>query len=170
MKTARTVLRIVGIFTILIAALGILYESRTLLFGFPRFSPEKETPYFYHALYSMSSVCIVFYALLVISGFHLVKYNIRILRLFYAVLLTEVIYFLLIVLVLVNLPGIGLSIFAASAVANGGLMFQAWTLFPIWAPILATWAARKIEKQSSTPPSNVSGTRGLGGFGLSMGG
>jgi len=154
MKTAKTTLRVVGIFTILIASLGLLYESRTLLFGFQRFSPETDTPYFYHALYPMASLCIVFYILLIISGVHLMRYDIRILKLLNAVILAEILYFLLIVLVLINIPGIGLSIFTASGVANGGLMFQAWTLFPIWAPLLARWAAKRIEKLSS-PPSNV---------------
>ena len=42
------------------------------------------------------------------------------------------------------IPDIGMSIGAATGVANGGLVIQGITLFPLWGPLLVTWAARRM--------------------------
>jgi hypothetical protein len=40
---------------------------------------------------------------------------------------------------------------AASGVSSGGLMYQIYVVFPIWGPLLALWARRRILATVAAP-------------------
>jgi hypothetical protein len=91
----------------------------------------------------MSAICIVCYLTLLVIGVQFLRLNASLLRLFSAVMIFEVVYFFTIAFAWMS-PGIGMSIAAASGVANGGLMLQLLPLFPLWGPLLAHWAKQNM--------------------------
>ncbi len=134
----------VGIVSIVVAAVGFWYNMTTLLVDFSGFERDHSIPYFYHAFYAMSAICIVCYAVLLICGVQFVRLRTGLLKIFVGVVIFEVVYFLSLGPVSL-VPRIGMSVGAAVGVANGGLMFQAVILFPLWAPLLARRAARELS-------------------------
>jgi len=149
MKVARGVLIGVGLLSIAFALLGLLYNSSTLAVGFSgAFSGparDLEVPYFVPAFYTMSAICIGCYAVLFVCGVQFVRLRAGVLPLFVGVLLFEVVYFFA-VAVTWAVPTVGMSVGAATGVANGGLMFQGCVLFPFWAPPLAWWAKKRLSR------------------------
>jgi len=153
MKKAQGFLIALGVVTIVLGLLGLWYNSASLFANFADVVQEHDIPYFYPAFYVMSAICIICYILLLYCGIQFIRLRTDIMRLFVGVLIFEVIYFFSIG-VMWLIPKIGMIVAAATGVANGGLMFQAFILFPLWAPFLAGWAARKITQ--SKEPSNKS--------------
>ncbi|MHC4570730.1 MAG: hypothetical protein ACYS0C_01460 [Planctomycetota bacterium] len=151
MKKAKGFMIAVGVISTVLAVLGLWYNSSSLFTDFSEFVQEQDIPYFYPAFYTMSAVCIACYSILLICGVQFLRLRTRLLSLFVVVLIFEVIYFFSIGAMWL-VPKIGMSVAAATGVANGGLTFQAFVLFPLWAPFLTRWAARKISK--SGEPSN----------------
>jgi hypothetical protein len=99
----------------------------------------------------MSAICIACYISLFVCGVQFIRLRTRILKFFIGVIIFEVMYIPAIGLTWL-IPKVGMSIGAATGVANGGMMFQAFILFPLWAPLLAGWASgrlREMEKASS---------------------
>ena len=95
----------------------------------------------------MSTICIVCYILLMVTGVQFVRGKTGLARLFTGVLIFEVVYFFSVAMMWL-MPKIGMSVAAASGVANGGLAFQIITLFPLWAPFTVRWAIRNQEELS----------------------
>jgi len=148
MKKQMVVLKVVGALATTTAALGLLCNGLalpTLLMNRP-YNPD--TPYFLPAFLIMSGLCIGFYVILLVFGIQFVRGRTGLIRMFSGLMVCEVIYFLS-VSFLWLMPGIGRSIGAATGVANGGLMFQAVILFPLWAPFAVKWAKRTLEDKSS---------------------
>jgi len=67
------------------------------------------------------------------------------------VVLFEVMYFFFIAMLWIH-PEFGLSIGAATGVANGGLMFQFLIGFPLWAPLAVIWARYRFGNESLNQP------------------
>jgi hypothetical protein len=65
------------------------------------------------------------------------------------VLLFEVIYFLSVSLLWTRLTS-GMSVAAATGVANGGLMVQFVILFPLWGPLVLWWAKKRLDQGEQT--------------------
>lgn len=152
-RTPKITLQVVGAIALLCAAFGFYYNATTLTIAFSgRFSAGRshETPYFYPAFYVMSAICIGCYSLLAIFGIQFVRGRDSHIRRFITLLVFEVVYFFLVAMFWL-VPGVGMSIGAASGVANGGLMAQFIILFPLWAPPLALWAQRCSTNTDPTP-------------------
>ncbi|MHC4443355.1 MAG: hypothetical protein ACYTF1_17225 [Planctomycetota bacterium] len=134
-------LRFIGVALIIFVGLGLWYNGTVMLTKFPA---DPSTPYFSHAFYIMLAICIACYLTLLFIGLQFIRLKSSLLRLFIGVMIFEVVYFFAVGFLWLS-PGLGSSVATASGVANGGLMFQFLTLFPLWGPFLASWATRRIE-------------------------
>jgi glucan phosphoethanolaminetransferase (alkaline phosphatase superfamily) len=140
----------VGVVGGLAAVLGLLYNFTSLtavLNGGPSDLVEQHgLTYFYPAFYVMSCICIACYILLLLCVADLLRVRFRRLWLFTGVLVFEVVYFFSVGMSWL-IPSVGMSIGAATGVANGGLTVQFLILFPLWAPIVVWWARMKLEHE-----------------------
>ena len=147
LRWAQIALRAVGIVAILLATGGFLYTAAYLYAvasgGIDQLAVEAGTPYVHTAFYVMASACITFYAVLLLCGIQFVRLRSSLWWLFIAVLVSEVIYYLLIGW-LWSHSTLGSSIAGASGISSGGLVFQFVLLFPFWAPIIV-WLARRSQ-------------------------
>ena len=91
----------------------------------------------------MSGVCILFYLLLGITGIQLMRLRAQWAFVLVAIVIAEVAYWFSIT-PLSTIPKYGDSVPSALGVSSGGLMFQVFILFPIWAPLAALWARKRI--------------------------
>ena len=148
MKIPKGVLVTVGVCSTALALLGLWYNLHTLLVSlsgtFSDLVERHDIPHFYTAFYTMSAICIVCYAILLFCGVQFVRSRTGVFPLFVGVLVFEVAYFFSVAMMWM-VPGVGMSVGAATGVANGGLMFQAVVLFPLWAPFLAGWARKRVS-------------------------
>lgn len=134
-------LRFVGCALVLFAGLGLWYNGSGLFAPMP---PDPSLPYFLHAYYTMSAICVACYVTLLVIGIQFIRLNSSLLRLFIGIMIFEVVYFFSTAFVSMT-PEVGMSVGAATGVANGGLMFQFLPLFPLWGSLLARWAMQEIE-------------------------
>jgi hypothetical protein len=154
MKTAKGFMIAVGIASIAMAGIGLWYNLMTLFTDFSDLVQEKGIVYFYPAFYTMSAICIACYVALLLCGVQFVQLRTSLLKLFVGVIIFEIVYFFSIGPMWL-IPKIGMSIGAATGVANGGLMFQAFILFPLWAPFIAGWAARRLKETEKASNSEI---------------
>jgi len=136
----------VGVAGIIFAGLGLWYNGSMIFAEFP---DDPSEPYFRHAFYTMSAICVACYSMLAYVGVQFVRAKSSPLRLFVGLMIFEVAYVFGLG-AFWSTSRLGLSIAAASGVANGGLMFQLVALFPLWGSLLARWAKTQIE----LPPSD----------------
>jgi hypothetical protein len=129
-----------------LAVLGLWYNSITLFADYSSvlsdLGREKELGHFYTALHVMSATCIAFFLSLLVSGIQLVRKKVDWAFVLAGVIAFEIVYFLLVTQLWTS-STYGYSVAAATGVANGGLMFQAFTLYPVWALPVAFWARHK---------------------------
>ena len=134
---------------VLSAIFGLYYSGTSLFAAFGgRFSElvaQRKLAGFYPTFYFMSCVCITCYLLLLVSSVNLLLGRLRWSRLLTAVVIFEVAYFAAVAALW--LSPFGMSVGAATGVANGGLMAQFVILFPLWAPLLLWRARRKAEHE-----------------------
>ncbi len=146
---ARVSVIVVGGVAVLAALFGLYYNGTTLILAirgsFSEQDAQQKLTYFYPVFYSMSAICITFYFLLLVSGIALLRVRLGWSGFLSWLLLFEVIYFFSIGFLWL-IPNVGMSIAAASGVANEGLMVQFIILFPLWAPLVLWWARRKLEQ------------------------
>ncbi len=154
MTLKRLLYAIAGIGSIGSAAAGFWYNS-VVLSSFFRgaFQPDPETPYFLHAYIVMSAICWACFALLLICGIQFLRMKTKLVNAFMGLLLFEVLYFFAVGVLWMLPEGVGMSIAAATGVANGGLVFQAFVLFPLWAPILLMVAGRIPDRSNQSASS-----------------
>jgi len=146
-KSSRTLV-IVGIFSILMASLGLMYNLDSITADFStvitELQAENDMQYFYTAFYTMTSICVFIYILLFISGIQLIRGYTLFSYVLLGIVIFEVVYYFILGQLWLH-PDYGTSIAAATGVANGGLMIQVFTLFPLWAPILAIWSSKNSD-------------------------
>ena len=151
-KTAKVLVVTIGLVAVLAALFGLYYNSMSLssaLGGaFADMAAEKGLIFMMPAFYIMSSICIVCYLILLACGLDMIRARVRCFWLMTSVLLFEIAYFFL-VSVLWMVPDIGMSVGAATGIANGGLMIQYAILFPLWAPIVLSWARTRMKSDIS---------------------
>lgn len=116
--------------------------------AFDRMDPKHPAPYFYPAFYTMSLICIVFFFALIVCSVQLLRRKLGFFYLYAGLLFVEVLYFFGVGTLWFS-PKLGMSISAATGVANGGLMFQFMILLPLWGPA-AVFVARKILQKEIT--------------------
>src|SRR5439155_15928400 len=123
---------IVGLVATLASLCGLWYNGTTIVTalhgGFSDLVSKLGLSYFYPAFSLMSGICILCYLLLLVFGIDLLRARLRWSWFLTGVLLFEVIYFFSIALFWL-VPSIGMSVGAATGVANGGLMAQFIILF-----------------------------------------
>ena len=149
-KSVVVSLVVLGIVSIICAGFGLYYNISTISVSFSgafdKLIQEHQLSHFYAAFYAMSSVCILFYLLLLLCGVYFIRRKIRYVPLFVIVLLMEIIYFFAIGGFGWHLGDISQSIAGATGVANGGLMAQFFILPPLWGSVLAIWAKKQNRK------------------------
>lgn len=142
-------LRIVAFTSILMAVLGVCY---TLSYFIALYSEpfDTEAPYFREAYYTMVAICLSFYALLFFLGFQFWRLKTEYRFWFLGTVVAEIAYFFALGhLWRLDDERIALSIAAATGVANGGLVAQGVTLFPIWAALIVFWAhSNKLQARA----------------------
>ena len=147
-NTPKVVIRVIGILSIILACSGLWYNTSSFFFILNSVEYDSEKPYFKPAFFIMSLVCITCYVALLIIGIEFVRLKGRFRHTFVGLLIFEVVYFISIsFLWMVPVRNFAISVAAATGVANGGLMFQFITLFPLWAPFLVFWAHKRIRTQ-----------------------
>lgn len=148
MRVAKAALIFVGIAAIILAIVGLVYNFASLCADFSSLLQKNEVPYFYPAFYAMSVICIVCYVLLFYVGVQMIRGEPHVTRLLVLLIVFEILYFFAVGFLWVT-PNYGMSIAAATGVANGGMMFQVFCLFPMWAPIVAYVASRSLSNRTS---------------------
>jgi hypothetical protein len=147
-KIPRTVAIGTGVLALSSAAYGLYLSLKSFIRaiggGFTEFLQQYEVPYFYPAFYSMLSVTIVCCLVLAWCGLDQVRLRVAHLKLFIWLFVCEVMYFFFIGGFLWPLPDTGMSIGAASGVANNGLMPPFYILLPLWAPFALAWAKKRL--------------------------
>ena len=149
MKKAKVIMIGMGIVSISMAVVGLWYNLTTLFTNFSSLVQEYDIPHFYPAFYTMSTICIGCYLVLLTCGVQFIRLRTGLVKLFVGILIFEVVYFFSIGTMWL-IPKVGMSVGAATGVANGGLMFQAFILFPLWAPFLAGWAHKRLIASEAT--------------------
>ncbi|MBC8115028.1 MAG: hypothetical protein H7062_11655 [Candidatus Saccharimonas sp.] len=144
---------IVGVFILLTAFFGLWYNAMSMIGVLAGASDpllkQFDLPFFYHAYYAMSGICVFCYVVLLVCGVDLIRSRLRWSRLVTLVLVFEMGYFLAVGSLWLE-PTIGRSVGAATGVANGGMMAQFIILLPLWGPLLLWWA--KSRQQSRAAP------------------
>jgi len=144
----KVVIRVIGILSIIMACLGLWYNTSSFFSFLNIVEYDPEMPYFKPAFFIMSFVCVACYVALLVIGIEFVRLKLRFRRMFTGLLIFEVAYFISIsILWSVPVRNFSMSVAAATGIANGGLMFQFITLFPLWAPLLIVWAHKRINAQ-----------------------
>lgn len=154
MKIAKGFIIMVGVVTIAMAGFGIWYNFRSLSASSSDFFHDESIPYFYQAFYIMSVICIACYIALLICGVQFVRLRTGLVKFFVSIIIFEIVYVFSIGITWL-LPTVGMSIAAASGVANGGLMIQAISLFFLWAPIIAIWATKILQGAESISKNEI---------------
>lgn len=139
----RRSLRFVGVASIVFAGLGF-WCNATTFFTFAKYPADANEPHFLHAFYAMSAICVACYLVLLAVGIQSIRLKLSAVRLLCGLMVFEVIY-LFGVTTLWTVPSIGQSVTFATVVANGGLVAQFLTLFPLWGALLARWAKKQME-------------------------
>ena len=139
-RSKAIALRVVGTAALLLAAFGVFY-TLSFLVGRLIGPPVEEAEHFREAYFTMLSICIAFYGLLAFFGVQFWQLKTSLRYWFLAMLIGEIVYFVSIGLLWrLEDEEIATSIASATGIANGGLMAQGITLFPIWATIIVFWA------------------------------
>lgn len=150
MKGRKLGIQIVGGLSIVVAVIGIIYTVMYFYFVFEK-AYDPELPYFKISYYSMVTICMIFYLILIYCGFVFLMLKTEFRKLFLILLLLEVLYFFSLSFFWASSnESIAISVAAATGVANGGLMIQFITLFPLWAPIVVFWGHRGLEVNENT--------------------
>jgi hypothetical protein len=148
-RAARIVLRTVGVAIVACACNGLLYNGASLFAAAsgaidPVTFPEP-VPYLYEAFYTLSALCVASYIALLISGAQFIRLSFSLWWLLPAALAIEGgLYFLTGRLWLH--PEYGMSIAAATGIAEGGLVVIFFTFLPLWAPILVLVAWHSLRR------------------------
>jgi hypothetical protein len=133
-----------------VAVRGILFNWYTLLADYSlkltEFSKTHEMKGFYPIFYIMSAICVTFYLALMISGIQLIRKQTGWSFVLLGVVMVEFMYFMSLGALWANSP-YNYTIGAASGISSGGLMYQVYTLFPLWGPLVALWARERIIRQ-----------------------
>jgi hypothetical protein len=153
-KIPQSTLTIVGLATVILAVFGLWYNYSTLLLDYSlpleQSSKTHDVTDFYPIFYTMSVICVVFYVLLLASGVQLIRKKPNWAFVLLAIVVLEIAYFLVVGWLWAHSLN-GVSIAAASGVSSGGLMYQVYVVFPIWGPLLALWARRRILATVAAP-------------------
>ena len=146
-KLPQHTLTFVGGGSIIVAGLGLWFNYSTLVLAdsFPlgQMIKEHDLKNFYPIFYTMSAICIAFYVILLACGVQLIRKKSGWGFVLLTVVVLELLYFTLVGWLWAYSP-YRFSIGAATGISSGGLMYQAYVVFPIWAPLLSLWARRRM--------------------------
>ena len=146
----KAVLIFIGISSIVVAILGALYNGWMLYIDLPGntndIDAEINEEYFVMSFYIMTYICLIFFTFLFLSGIQLIRQKLVWVYVLVTVITLEIIYWLILGSMWLH-PKYGYSIAAATGVSNGGLTFQIFSLYIIWAPLLALYVKFKSSNK-----------------------
>lgn len=151
MKLARRSLIAVGIVSIIIAVIGICRNLAMLFLNILLATQASNNLCSRPVFFVASAISTVCYLVLLGCGVQFVRLRtgLTVFGFFAGVIVCEFVLFLFSGF-MAPLSGAGINIHLAYSMAMSGMMFQVYILFPLWAPCLAWWAARKIERDRTT--------------------
>jgi hypothetical protein len=154
---ARRVLQVVGGAQVVLAALGAYYNIGA---GFAGLGHEGlvAMPLLPWMLYAaMNLAWITCYAVLGYIGVQLARARIQFVSTLNRLLLVELCLTFGAAPVVIILSTFGLddSVGAALVIPAGGMMFQLWSLSPLWSAVGASWARRRIERAGEETEDRV---------------
>jgi hypothetical protein len=149
MRVAPVAGIVTGIVTLGCSILGLYWNAS----GYSILSNEAEMfqkfQYFYPIAYLMLAINIACFLVLGWCGVDQVRLRLLYTRLFIGLFIFELAYVLLVGRILFYHEIIGESLAAAAGVTFPRLVFPAFILLPIWAPILLVWVKRQLSRRSS---------------------
>ncbi len=145
--------RSVGVLCLLFSLFGFSYNyltfSRDLSGLAKEVGVEINEQYFINSYYIMTAVCITVFSLLAINGIQLIRQKPKWAIILLLISFIEIAYYL-ILSYLWQHSEYGLSVAAATGIANGGLSPQIFSLFILWGPAIAYWARTKTLTSQTT--------------------
>src|SRR4051812_798297 len=155
MSAARGALLVLGMATCAIAMQCLMYNVGSMRVDFSALPGQVDAPYFDTAFHIMTGVCITFYVLLFAVGVQFIRGKTGAWVILMFLLIAEFFYFVSIGAMWMS-SEYGMSIAAATGVANGGMMIQVQWWYPIWAPVIALLASRRLVRAEQTSPASIS--------------
>jgi hypothetical protein len=159
MRAARAIFIILGVFSLISAGLGLLYNFGTLsavwsgAFDEVRSELGEELPKVETAYYTMWAICTAFYLGLAFCGAQFLRYRHEIIWTFTGIMAAEVLFFIIVGRLWAHSP-YAASISAATGIAAGGLMVQFLLLFPLWGPIAGLLARTFLLRHPEADEQN----------------
>jgi hypothetical protein len=136
-----------GSLTLLTSVYGLYLSCQSLAKALRGGFAESISAYhivdFYYWFYPMLSVSLVCSVLLILCALDQVRIRFTRLKLFIAVIVFELLYFIFLGTVLWPSSN-GLSVGAATGAASNGLWAPYLILLPFWAPFVLLWAKRRL--------------------------
>lgn len=157
MSISRGALLVLGFATCAIAVECLMYNLGTMRVDFSSMPMVADQPYFDQAFRIMSGICITLYVLLFAIGVQFIRGKTGVWPLLMFLLILEFFYFMSLSAMWMSTE-YGMSIAAATGVANGGMMYQIGWWYPIWAPVVAFFASRSLERSRVASASPVPAT------------
>ena len=137
-----------GVANVAFAVAGLALTIPVILSFHRTFGPSPNEPYFSQAFFVMSSVNVIFDALLGLAGVYLIRRRLRAVTFSNILFPLEIVYFISLGALWLS-PSIGISVGAATGIANMGLSLQMMTGYPIIALIGLNIARAKYRRTNS---------------------
>ncbi len=151
-------MKTIGVVSIILGVLGLLTQWFSLsMFAMMKdsetlssaLSMNAESSTFEPIFYSMSAICVICFLLLTFCGIQFVQLKTRILPLFVGLMIFEIVYtvlaFILPMILGSKEPEQMVAMMMPMITANMGMGWQFKILFPLWAPFVAIYLAKKIK-------------------------
>lgn len=141
-------LRALGVMAVVLALAGFVYTGTSIFWvaagTVDQLALELNAPHVHASFYTLASICILFYSAILLCGVQFFRLRGRLWWLFAVVLLLEVALQFVVGRLWLH-PTLGQSIAAATGIALGGLTFQFFLGFPLWAPVVAYLCNRSLR-------------------------
>jgi hypothetical protein len=149
MRVARVSGIVTGIVTLGCSTLGLYWSVSGYLILSNEAEMFQKFHYFYPIAYLMLAINIACFLVLGWCGVDQVRLRLVHTRLFIGLFIFELVYVLLIGRILIYHETIGESLAAAAGVTFPRLVFPAFILLPVWAPILLVWVKTQVLRGPS---------------------
>jgi hypothetical protein len=149
---ARLLLRFVGLVSLGCAVFGFWYLYNTVQADYAPLTSKMGLRYFTESYFVMAGICCCCFATLAYCAVSFLRCRFEAFRLFVLLVLVEIGYALCLIILLPAFPrNVALSVGAATGVANGGLVAQAYLLLPLWGPFAVFVARRSAVRHGFSP-------------------
>lgn len=139
MRLISGLLRTLGVMAIVLAVAGLLFTCVSIYWvaagTVDQLAVELNAPYAHTSFYTLASICLVFYAAILMCGIQFARLRANLWWLFATALGLEIALQSVVGRLWLD-PTIGQSVAAATGIALGGQTYQFLLGFPYWAPFI----------------------------------